>query len=69
MDDRIKLFHEVNQNVSIELVDIFGKRVFSDDVEFSGYSYGFYIEDQPKGVYQLILEYNGTLEYHSIILK
>ncbi len=64
-----ELFHEFNQNVSIELVDIFGKRVFSDDVEFSGNSYGFYIEDQPKGVYQLILEYNGTLEYHSIILK
>ena len=64
-----ELFHELNQNVSIELVDIFGRLVFSDDVEFSGYSYGFYIEDQPKGVYQLILEYNGTLEYHSIILK
>ncbi|QTN37738.1 T9SS type A sorting domain-containing protein [Cryomorphaceae bacterium] len=63
------LFQAEDQEVNIEIMDIFGRKVYRNDVVFTGKAYGFYLNDMPAGVYQLNLQYNNTSEVHSIVIK
>jgi len=63
------MFKSEDQHVSIELVDIFGRTVYADEVIFSGKAYGFYWNEAAAGIYQLVLNYNGRVESHTLMLK
>lgn len=63
------LFQAEDQEVTIEIMDIFGRTIFRTDVVFTGKAYGFYLNDMPAGIYQLSLQYNNTSEVHSIVIK
>ncbi|MCE2497084.1 MAG: T9SS type A sorting domain-containing protein, partial [Flavobacteriales bacterium] len=63
------LFKAENQQVSIEILDLFGRTVFTNDVVFTGKAYGFYLNEMPPGIYQLSLSYNNKQEAHSLVVK
>jgi len=66
--DGTEVFSELDQSISIKVLDLYGRVVYEENTVFSGKSYGLYLNDFPAGVYQVALQYNDKEEMHSILI-